>query len=66
MHGGHHTLSEQDLLNLHNAGALPSLDDGQVCIFFSYQFLFFSVNCNIIFVLNYSRYFYFFADLQLQ
>jgi hypothetical protein len=29
MHGGHHTLSEQDLLNLHNAGALPSLDDGQ-------------------------------------
>lgn len=30
MHGGHHTLSEQDLLNLHNAGALPSLEDGQV------------------------------------
>lgn len=29
MHGGHH-ISEQDLLNLHNAGALPSLDDGQV------------------------------------
>ncbi len=39
MHGGHHTLSEQDLLNLHNAGALPSLDDGQVCIFY-YLFLF--------------------------
>ncbi len=32
MHGGHHTLSEQDLLNLHNAGALPSLEDGQVRI----------------------------------
>ena len=31
MHSGHHTLSEQDLLNLHNAGALPSLDDQQVC-----------------------------------
>ena len=30
MHSGHHTLSEQDLLNLHNAGALPSLEDGQV------------------------------------
>lgn len=30
MHGGHH-ISEQDLLNLHNAGALQaSLDDGQV------------------------------------
>ncbi|RWS31391.1 transcription factor AP-2-beta-like protein [Leptotrombidium deliense] len=29
MHGGHHTLSEQDLLNLHNAGALQSLEDGQ-------------------------------------
>ncbi|CAG2116688.1 unnamed protein product, partial [Medioppia subpectinata] len=29
MHSGHHTLSEQDLLNLHNAGALPSLDDTQ-------------------------------------
>jgi len=29
MHSGHHTLSEQDLLNLHNAGALPSLEDGQ-------------------------------------
>ncbi|XP_054153572.1 transcription factor AP-2-epsilon-like [Oppia nitens] len=28
MHSGH-TLSEQDLLNLHNAGALPSLDDTQ-------------------------------------
>ncbi|CAG2164586.1 unnamed protein product [Oppiella nova] len=32
MHSGHHTLSEQDLLNLHNAGALPSLDDTQVCL----------------------------------
>ena len=30
MHGGHHSLSEQDLLNLHNAGALSSLDDAQV------------------------------------
>ena len=35
MHSGHHTLSEQDLLNLHNAGALPSLDDQQVCTHFS-------------------------------
>lgn len=30
MHGGHHTLTEQDLLNLHHAGALPSLEDVQV------------------------------------
>lgn len=30
VHGGHHALSEQDLLNLHNAGALSALDDGQV------------------------------------
>jgi len=29
MHGGHHALSEQDLLNLHNSGALSALDDGQ-------------------------------------
>lgn len=29
MHGGHH-ISEQDLLNLHNAGALSAIDDGQV------------------------------------
>jgi len=29
MHGGHH-ISEQDLLNLHNAGALSAMDDGQV------------------------------------
>ncbi|XP_015913039.1 transcription factor AP-2-epsilon isoform X2 [Parasteatoda tepidariorum] len=28
VHGGHHGLSEQDLLNLHNA-TLPSIDDGQ-------------------------------------
>ena len=33
MHGGHHSLSEQDLLNLHNVGALPSLEDGQVRLF---------------------------------
>lgn len=33
MHGGHHALSEQDLLNLHNAGALSALDDGQVSVF---------------------------------
>ena len=32
MHGGHHALSEQDLLNLHNAGALSALDDGQVSV----------------------------------
>lgn len=31
MHGGHH-ISEQDLLNLHNAGALSAIDDGQVRI----------------------------------
>lgn len=29
MTGGHHGLSEQDLLNLQNAGALPALEDGQ-------------------------------------
>lgn len=29
VHGGHHGLSEQDLLNLHNA-TLPAIDDGQV------------------------------------
>ncbi|GIY48892.1 uncharacterized protein CDAR_109181 [Caerostris darwini] len=29
VHGGHHGLSEQDLLSLHNA-TLPSIDDGQV------------------------------------
>lgn len=34
MHGGHHTLTEQDLLKLHNAGALQSLEDGQVIIYF--------------------------------
>ncbi|XP_035218440.1 transcription factor AP-2-epsilon-like isoform X3 [Stegodyphus dumicola] len=28
VHGGHHGLSEQDLLNLHNA-TLPAIDDGQ-------------------------------------
>ncbi|XP_054712975.1 transcription factor AP-2-epsilon-like [Uloborus diversus] len=28
VHGGHHGLSEQDLLNLHNA-TLPGIDDGQ-------------------------------------
>ena len=30
MHGGHHALSEQDLLNLHNAQALSALEDQQV------------------------------------
>jgi len=30
MHGGHHSLSEQDLLNLHNAQALSALEDAQV------------------------------------
>lgn len=29
MHGGHHAISDQDLLNLHNNSALP-LDDNQV------------------------------------
>lgn len=36
MHGGHHTLSEQDLLNLHNAQALSALEDGQVSIYPDY------------------------------
>lgn len=31
MHSGQHGLSEQDLLNLHNAAGI-SLDDGQVCV----------------------------------
>ncbi|XP_013780114.1 transcription factor AP-2-beta-like isoform X1 [Limulus polyphemus] len=29
MHGGHHGLSEQDLINLHNAGTLPAIEDTQ-------------------------------------
>ncbi|XP_074594274.1 transcription factor AP-2 isoform X2 [Brevipalpus obovatus] len=34
MHGGHHALSEQDLLNLHSAGAsAQSLEDGQVRVY---------------------------------
>ncbi|GBM24237.1 hypothetical protein AVEN_132742-1, partial [Araneus ventricosus] len=39
VHGGHHGLSEQDLLNLHNA-TLPSIDDGQVSLpTVDYQFI---------------------------
>ena len=37
MHGGHHTLSEQDLLNLHNAQALSALEDGQVSTYLDYR-----------------------------
>ncbi|XP_076329727.1 transcription factor AP-2-epsilon-like isoform X2 [Tachypleus tridentatus] len=29
MHTGHHGLSEQDLINLHNAGTLPTIEDSQ-------------------------------------
>lgn len=35
-----HSITDQDLINLHNAGALPVLDDGQVSQFrFKYAFI---------------------------
>lgn len=54
MHGGHHGLSEQDLLNLHNA-TLPAIDDGQVK---ENADFFFSFNVsNNVFLTNFLLYF---------